>query len=112
MRELTLIIPAKNESESLPLVLNELKKYKLKIIIILSGKDLATINSVKKFNCKVIKIFNDFALEALQKEEQLSNENLNQDSELPNEKPEPSSDELLEEELALDYMSDGLDQLN
>ena len=59
MRELTLIIPAKNESESLPLVLKELKKYKLKIIIILSGKDLATINSVKKFNCKVIKIFND-----------------------------------------------------
>ena len=59
MRELTLIIPAKNESESLPLVLKELKKYKLKIIIILSSNDLETINSVKKFNCKVIKIFND-----------------------------------------------------
>ena len=59
MKELTLIIPAKNESESLPLVLKELKKYKLKIIIILSSNDLETINSVKKFNCKVIKIFND-----------------------------------------------------
>jgi glycosyltransferase involved in cell wall biosynthesis len=59
LKELTLIIPAKNESESLPLVLKELKKYKLKIIIILSSNDLETINSVKKFNCKVIKIFND-----------------------------------------------------
>ena len=28
--ELTLIIPAKNESESLPSVLNELKKFEIK----------------------------------------------------------------------------------
>ena len=28
MENLTLIIPAKNESESLPIFLNELKKYK------------------------------------------------------------------------------------
>ena len=31
MNDLTLIIPAKNEKESLPNVLNELKKYNLKI---------------------------------------------------------------------------------
>lgn len=74
--------------------------------------ELQLILEGQGFKGDVIKIFNDFALEALQKEEQLSNENLNQDSELPNEKPDPSSDQLLEEELALDYMSDGLDQLN
>ena len=35
MEHLTLVIPAKNEKESLPKVLNELKKYDLKIIIVL-----------------------------------------------------------------------------
>ena len=34
MNELTLIIPAKNEAESLPAVLDELKKYNYKIDII------------------------------------------------------------------------------
>ena len=33
MKNLTLIIPAKNESESLPTVLNELKKFNYKIIL-------------------------------------------------------------------------------
>jgi glycosyltransferase involved in cell wall biosynthesis len=31
MKDLTLIIPAKNEAESLPVVLSELNKYKYKI---------------------------------------------------------------------------------
>ena len=35
MKDLTLVIPAKNESESLPIVLSELKKFKLKIFIVL-----------------------------------------------------------------------------
>ena len=35
MENLTLVIPAKNEEESLPLVIEELKKYNLKIIIVL-----------------------------------------------------------------------------
>ena len=39
MNELTLIIPAKNEAESLPIVLNELKKYNYKIDIILHITD-------------------------------------------------------------------------
>ena len=46
MEHLTLIIPAKNEKESLPIVLNELKKYNLKIIIVLEKEDLDTINSI------------------------------------------------------------------
>ena len=47
MENLTLVIPAKNEKESLPLVLKELKKYKLKKIVVLEKSDLATIKSIK-----------------------------------------------------------------
>ena len=56
MRDLTLVIPAKKESESLPIVLSELKKTKLKfkIFIVLEKNDIETINSIKKFNCKII----------------------------------------------------------
>ena len=54
MKDLTLVIPAKNESESLPSVLKELKKFKVKILIVLEKKDLNTINSIKKFNCKIL----------------------------------------------------------
>ncbi len=51
---LTLVIPAKNESESLPAVLSELKKFKIKKHIILEKKDKKTIKSIKKFDCKII----------------------------------------------------------
>ena len=54
MEHLTLVIPAKNEKESLPIVLNELKKYNLKIIIILEKEDLDTINSIKEYNCEIL----------------------------------------------------------
>jgi len=54
MKELTLLIPAKNEKECLPQVLQELKIYELQIIIILEKTDLKTIESVKDFNCKII----------------------------------------------------------
>ena len=54
MDQLTLIIPAKNEKESLPDVLNELKPYGLKIIIVLEKEDLDTINSIKNFDCEII----------------------------------------------------------
>ena len=40
MNDLTLIIPAKNEKESLPNVLYELKKYNLKISIIVEKEYL------------------------------------------------------------------------
>ncbi len=48
MNDLTLIIPAKNESESLPTVLNSLKNLNLNIIISLKEDDLITINSIEK----------------------------------------------------------------
>jgi len=54
MEHLTLIIPAKNEKESLPIVLNELKKYNLKIIIVLEKEDLDTINSIKEYDCEIL----------------------------------------------------------
>jgi len=47
---LTLIIPAKNESESLPIVLNNLKKFNYKIIVSLHIDDHATINSIKNYD--------------------------------------------------------------
>ena len=35
MDDITLVIPAKNEAESLPVVLNELSKYKVKKIVVI-----------------------------------------------------------------------------
>ena len=54
MNDLTLIIPAKNEKESLPNVLDELKKYNLKTIIVLEKEDLDTINAIKKYDCTIL----------------------------------------------------------
>ena len=54
MKDLTLIIPAKNESASLPKVLEEIKNYDCKIIIILESSDIETINAIQNFNCKII----------------------------------------------------------
>ena len=47
--KISLIIPAKNEHESLPKVLNELKDYDLNIMIVLREEDLETINSIKEY---------------------------------------------------------------
>ena len=54
MNNITLIIPAKNEKESLPKVLDELKIYKLKILIVLEREDKETIQSTENYNCKII----------------------------------------------------------
>ena len=54
MKNLTLIIPAKNEKESLPSVLNELKNFECKIKIILEETDKETIDAIKPFNCDLI----------------------------------------------------------
>ena len=54
MEDLTLVIPAKNEKESLPAVLNELKEYNVSIIIVLEKNDVETINSVKNFKCNLV----------------------------------------------------------
>ena len=54
MKNLTLIIPAKDEADSLPQVLNEIKDYKCSVIVILEETDIKTINSIKDYNCKIL----------------------------------------------------------
>jgi len=54
MYDLTLIIPAKNEKESLPKVIKELdNKYKIKVV--LQENDYETIEAIKNFNIEIIK---------------------------------------------------------
>jgi len=54
MSDLTLIIPAKNEKESLPKVLDELKGYNFMKNIILEPSDKLTIDAIKNYDCKII----------------------------------------------------------
>ena len=54
MKELTLVIPAKDEAGCLPRVLDELKNFDCKKIIIIPETDLNTRNSIKNFDCKII----------------------------------------------------------
>ena len=54
MKDLTLIIPAKREAESLPYVLDELSKFNLKIKIILQEDDKDTIDAIKNYNCELV----------------------------------------------------------
>ena len=49
MQDLTLVIPAKYESESLPVFLNEISELKCKKLIVLENTDIATINAIKNF---------------------------------------------------------------
>ena len=53
MYDLTLIIPAKNEKESLPAVIDELNnKYKIKVV--LKENDYETIDVIKNLNVEII----------------------------------------------------------
>ena len=54
MNDLTLLIPAKNESESLPIVLEEIKNYQLKKLVVMEEEDKITFNSIKGFDCDVL----------------------------------------------------------
>ena len=49
MKKLTLIIPAKNESESLPKVLSSLENLDCNIIVSLKDSDVSTLESIKNF---------------------------------------------------------------
>jgi glycosyltransferase involved in cell wall biosynthesis len=48
--DLTLLIPAKFEAESLPIFLKELENYDYKKLVVLDKTDFLTIDVVKKFN--------------------------------------------------------------
>ena len=54
MKKLTLVIPAKNEKESLPRVLEDLKRYNLKILVVLEEQDSETIDSIKHYDCEIL----------------------------------------------------------
>ena len=54
MKNLTLVMPAKNEAECLPTVLEELKNFECKKIIVIPRNDLNTQNVVKNLNCKIL----------------------------------------------------------
>ena len=54
MKDITLIIPAKNEKESLPKVLTELKKFDYKILVVLHSIDIETINSIKNHDIEIL----------------------------------------------------------
>ena len=54
MSDLTLIIPAKNEKESLPKVLDELEGFNLKKNVVLEPSDRLTIEAIKSYDCKII----------------------------------------------------------
>jgi len=54
MKNLTLLIPAKNESESLPRVLDEVRELNCKKKIILSFDDVETINAIRNYDVEII----------------------------------------------------------
>ena len=49
MKDVTLVIPAKFESESLPKVIGELQKFFVNKIIVIPKNDYLTLNSIKKY---------------------------------------------------------------
>ena len=69
MENLTLVIPAKKEKESLPSVINELKNYNLKILVVLEKSDKETIESISECDCQIVfqknKGYGDAILEGL-----------------------------------------------
>ena len=54
MKNLTLVIPAKYESDSLPKVLEEIKGYDCEVIIVLEFSDTETINVARNYDCKIL----------------------------------------------------------
>lgn len=54
MKNLTLVIPAKYEKESLPFVLNEIKNLDCLVKIVLQSNDADTIKSTAGYNCEII----------------------------------------------------------
>ena len=54
MKNLTLVIPAKKESESLPHVLREIEKFACKKMIVIEENDQDTIKSINNHDCKIV----------------------------------------------------------
>ena len=54
MINLTLLIPAKQEAESLPIVLKELEKFDCHKLIVMDKDDIETANAIKQFKCEIL----------------------------------------------------------
>ena len=56
MNNITLVIPAKYENSTLPIVLEEINDMKLlcKIIVVVPEYDKSTIQAIEKFDCKIL----------------------------------------------------------
>ena len=54
MKDLTLVIHAKFEKDSLPIVLKELEDLKLKKIVVIPPYDHATRQAIKNFDCEIL----------------------------------------------------------
>ena len=54
MNDLTLVIPAKYESTTLPTVLRELEKFNIKKTIVIPRYDKETLEAVKIFDCNIV----------------------------------------------------------
>ena len=73
MKNLTIVIPAKNEAESLPTVLDQFVNKDFKIFVVLEKTDTETIKSIENKNCKIIyqtkKGFGNALIEGINKSE-------------------------------------------
>ena len=54
MKNLTLIIPAKAEADSLPNVLEEIKNFDCSVIVVLESSDTDTIKATENYNLKIV----------------------------------------------------------
>ena len=54
MDNLTLVIPAKKRKGIFATSFGRIKKYKLKVIVILEEQDIETINSIRNYDCKIL----------------------------------------------------------
>jgi len=55
MNDLTLVIPAKYEASTLPIVLRELEKYNVRKTVVIPEYDKQTQEAIKGFDCKIVK---------------------------------------------------------
>ena len=73
MKNLTIVIPAKNEAESLPTVLDQFVNKDFEIFVVLEKTDTETIKSIENKNCKIIyqtkKGFGNALIEGINKSE-------------------------------------------
>mgnify|MGYP001475325052 FL=1 len=54
MTNLTIVIPAKYESESLPVVLDQFIDKSYEVCVVLEKSDTETINSIREKNCRIV----------------------------------------------------------